>query len=113
MLGIVLWLISMATVCYFSIIPKIDFPLGFKNADLVYHFLAYLWLTCLPFLVIQRIRKAMILAFLMVPLGIGLEFIQMTLPGRFFSTMDIGANILGAIVGMFCGRYLRLSFLKE
>ena len=105
-----LWAISLGAVCYLSLTPRIEFPVDFLRADLVYHFLAYSWLSVLPFLGFQRPKPALMSAILMVPLGVSLKFAQIWVPGRLFSATDLGANIVGAFCGTVCGRYLRANF---
>ena len=72
----------------------------------MFHALAYLWLSVLPFFSIERIKVASAVALLMILLGIGLEFAQTLVPGRFFSVWDIIANSCGVALGVLCGRYL-------
>jgi hypothetical protein len=107
---IFLWAISLGAVCYLSLTPRIEFPADFWKADLVYHFLAYSWLSVLPFFGFQRPKPALMSAILMVPLGVSLEFAQIWVPGRLFSAADLGANIFGAFCGAVCGKYLRSIF---
>ena len=105
-----LWAISLVVVCYLSLKPRIEFPVDFFRADLLYHFLAYSWLSVLPFLGFQRLKSAFVSAILMVPFGVSLEFAQILVPGRLFSVTDLGANIVGVLCGVACGRYLRSNF---
>ena len=108
-----LWGISISMVCYLSIAPRVEFPVDFRWADVVYHFCAYLWLSFLPFISFRSVQGAWISALLMIPLGIGLEFGQHFVPARVFSIMDIAANSYGALVGIVCGLYLRSMFLNK
>jgi VanZ family protein len=105
-----LWGVSIGIVCYLSLTPEIELPLGFKWDDLVYHSLAYLWLSILPFLGFQGLRTAITSAFLMFPLGVGLEVAQNLVPGRFFSITDIMANSFGVFLGILLGKYIRSAF---
>ncbi len=105
-----LWSILIGIVCYLSLIPKVEFPLDFKGADLVYHTLAYFCLSILPFLGFQGRRTAIASALLMIPLGVGLEFAQNLVPGRLFSITDMIANSFGAFLGVLFGKYLRSAF---
>ncbi len=108
---LLIWIISIAFVSYLSLIPHVEFPLDFWSADLVYHALAYAWLSVLPFFVFMQLRAAQTGAVIMILLGTGLEFLQMFIPGRFFSVADMIANGFGAGAGLFFGRYLK-SFLE-
>lgn len=102
-----LWGVSIGVVCYVSLIPRVEFPLDFEGADLVYHALAYLWLSLLPFFAFGTGKRGLLAAFLMIPLGIVLEFGQTFVPGRTFSILDMVANSCGTILGILCGKYVR------
>lgn len=108
-----LWGISISMVCYLSIVPRVEFPVYFRWADVVYHFCAYLLLSFLPFIGFRNLQSAWISALLMIPLGIGLEFGQHFVPARVFSITDMAANSCGALVGIVCGLYLRPIFLNK
>jgi len=109
-----LWGVSIGMVCYLSLAPRVEFPVDFRWADVVYHFCAYLWLSFLPFIGFRGVRAGWISALLMIPLGIGLEFGQHFVPARVFSIMDMAANSCGIMVGIVCGLYLRSIFsIKE
>ena len=55
-------------------------------------------------------RIALAVAFLMLLFGIGLEYAQDFVPGRFFSVADMAANSIGVVLGVFFGRYLKPRF---
>jgi VanZ family protein len=79
----------------------------FIAADKLAHCLAYAWLAVLPFFGFVRLRAAFTAAFLMVPLGIGLEFAQRHVPGRDFSVADMIADSAGVVLGIVMARYMR------
>lgn len=95
-----LWIISVLTVIYGSLTPKFEFPYTFDYADKVYHMLSYLWLSALPFFAFTRIEAVLTGALAMIPLGIGLEFVQAYVPGRSFSVLDMAADCMGVLLGM-------------
>ena len=103
----VVWVLSIALVAYLSLSPQIDLPFGFKGIDKVYHSLAYLWLAVIPFLGFQTFKIALAGALLMIPFGIGLEYAQDYVHGRFFSVADMVANGTGVVLGMILGKYLK------
>ncbi len=75
--------------------------------DEVLHFLAFAWLA-LAFPLAFSSRLLVVLAPLMlVLLGIVSEFMQMHIPMRRFSEIDVLANTLGCIVGTLLGFLLR------
>lgn len=101
------WVLSIALVAYLSLSPQIDLPFDFRGIDKVYHSLAYLWLAAIPFLGFQSIKIALAGALLMIPFGIGLEYAQDYVPGRFFSVADMVANGTGVLLGMALGKYFK------
>ena len=103
----IVWVLSIAVVAYLSLSPKIDLPLVFSGIDKVYHSLAYLWLAVIPFLGFQGVKIALAGALLMIPLGIGLEYAQDLVHGRFFSVADMVANGTGVVLGMVLGKYVK------
>ena len=106
-LVIAVWIISVGTVSYLSVVPQVEFLFDFRWSDKLYHFLAYFWLSFLPFFGFVSAKKALAWALLMILLGIGLEFVQGFLPGRLFSIWDMVANSVGAGTGILCGMSIR------
>ena len=105
-LVVLVWIISIGTVSYLSLIPTAELPFEFRWSDKLCHSLAYLWLSVLPFYGFTKAHRAVTAAFLMIPLGVGLEIIQAFVPERLFSLSDMIANSFGASIGIFYGRYL-------
>lgn len=104
---LILWGISICIVICYSLIPQVDFPIDFWNADKLYHCTAYMWLALLPMIGFAIRRLALPAALSMIILGVLLEIGQYYIPGRTFSLLDITANSLGVILGIFLGNYLR------
>jgi VanZ family protein len=101
------WIISILLVSYYSLTPRLEFPVDFWNADKVYHLLAYGWLAILPIFGYATKKRALIASVSMIFLGIGLEIGQFFVPGRTFSFLDILANSLGVFIGIGLGLYLQ------
>ena len=99
---IMVWILSIGTVSYLSLIPQTEFLCYFRWSDKLYHFLAYVWLSALPFFGFADTKKTLKWSLSMILLGIGLEFAQSFVPGRLFSIWDMIANSLGAITGILC-----------
>ena len=95
-----LWFLSIILVTYLSVVPRLQIPYEFSGADKLGHFLAYLWLGILPFFGFETRRAAVAGALLMILLGIGLEFAQMSVPGRNFSLADMAADSAGVASGI-------------
>jgi len=104
---LLLWGISICVVIYYSLIPQVEFPIDFWNADKLYHCAAYGWLAVLPILGLAKRRLAMSAALSMIILGVLMEIGQHFVPGRTFSLLDIAANSLGVVLGIFLGNYVR------
>jgi glycopeptide antibiotics resistance protein len=103
----VIWIGSICIVSFYSLIPRVEFPIDFWQADKVYHFIAYSWLAILPMIGYKKRRFAAAASFSMILLGISLEIGQLYVPGRLFSLADIAMNTAGVILGFFCGDYSR------
>jgi VanZ family protein len=102
-----LWGASIGAVIFLSLLPRVDLPVDFWNADKLYHCAAYSWLALLPVIGFSDWRTALTAAFSMIILGLLLETGQYFIPGRMFSVPDILANTLGVILGILLGNYLR------
>ena len=108
----VIWISSIFLVSYFSLIPRIDLPQTFSGADKIVHFLAYFWLSAVPFFGFSEIKRAIKAALWMIGLGIGLEFGQIWVPGRQLSLMDMIANSAGVAVGILLMRNVLRPHLR-
>ena len=106
------WFLSIILVSYLSLIPQIEISYEFSGMDKAFHFLAYLWLAVLPFFGFKPFKMVVTGALLMIPLGIGLEFAQGFVPGRFLSVADMIADSAGVASGLLLGSYLK-SFQKS
>lgn len=98
----VLWGLSVVLVAVLSLLPKAAPVVDFPQSDKVAHCLAYAWLACLAASAWSG-RAASVRVWAVLALGIGLEFAQAFVPGRFFSLLDIGANALGVVLGWWLG----------
>ena len=107
---LLLWGISICIVIYYSLIPKVEFPINFWNADKLYHCAAYGWLALLPMIGFAIRRVALTAALSMIILGVLLEIGQYYIPSRSFELLDIMANSLGVILGIFLGHYLKKRY---
>ena len=102
-----LWFVSIFIVVFYSLIPRMEFPVDFWNADKLYHCAGYCWLAVLPMMGITIRRTALLSAFSMIILGVLLEIGQYYVPGRLFSFLDITSNTVGVFLGMIWGNYMR------
>lgn len=104
---LVVWAVSVGAVCYYSLIPHLELPVDFWNADKLYHFAAYAWLATLPMVGLRTRKVAVATALSMLILGMLLEAGQSYFPGRIASFIDALANSLGVLVGLVGGNSLR------
>lgn len=77
----------------------------FNHSDLLLHCLAYAWLAALPRLALAR--DGLPWAWRMAFLGAGLELAQGLVPQRTPSMLDLLANCLGVLAGVWLGGRLR------
>ncbi len=109
----IVWCISICAVSYFSLIPQLELPVDFWNADKAYHCAAYAWLSALAMLSFPIRRLALSSALFMIILGILLEIGQHFIPGRSFSLLDMAANSLGVFLGIFSTLYSTRRLLEK
>ena len=102
-----LWFGSIFIVVFYSLFPRMEFPVDFWNADKLYHCAAYSWLAVLPMIGFAIRPTALLAAFSMIILGVLLEIGQYYVPGRLFSFWDITSNTVGVFLGIILGNYVR------
>ncbi|MBU0544454.1 MAG: VanZ family protein [Proteobacteria bacterium] len=107
----IIWAVSAGVVIFCSLVPRVEFPVDFWQADKVYHLIAYCWLSILPLVGYSERKIALKASLSMIILGILLEIGQLYVPGRTLSVADISMNTLGVILGIFAGDHLRRSYL--
>jgi VanZ family protein len=100
--ALVLWGISITVIVVLSLHPRWG-PPGGMHLDKLFHTLGYFTVAALPFLAFTTRGRAWRAMVLMLPLGIGLEFLQGYVPGRSSDVMDMVANTAGVIMGGFSG----------
>ena len=82
------WSVLLIAVIVLSLHPAPGLPTG-HGIDKALHLVGYFFLAVLPFAGFGRWRLALGLSLLMLPLGIGLEFVQDMIPGRVREVMDM------------------------
>lgn len=108
----VVWFSSIAAVVIGSLTPGVELPVGFWNADKLVHLFSYLWLALLPTLIVKSKNRILILSGGLILLGCILEIGQMYVPGRMFSSADMGANAAGVFIGFPLGKRCRSRFWR-
>jgi len=94
------WLVSVAGTIYVSLLPRLELPIEFWNADKLYHAATYAWLGGLPLWAFVHGGRARAAAYAMIVLGGLLEWGQSFVPGRSASLGDATANAFGVFVGI-------------
>lgn len=108
-LVLLVWVCSVAETIHVSLLPRIELPVNFWNADKFYHLVTYAWLGALPLFVFVSRKRAQAAAYAMIGLGVLLEWAQASIPGRSASFLDALANA----VGVFCGVRMALALLTR
>ena len=100
------WLFSVASTIYLSLLPGLELPFNFWSADKVYHVLCYAWLGALPLVAFAKGDTARNVAYCMIPMGGLIEWGQSFVPGRASSMLDAVANAVGVFLGMWIAQTL-------
>lgn len=107
------WLLSTAVIAYLSLLPGVELPVSFWNADKVYHCLAYAWLGALPLWAFARSDRGRAVAYAMVVFGGLIEWGQSFVPGRTASVGDAVANAVGVFLGIWLAEGLKARLLAR
>ncbi len=100
------WSVLLIAVIVLSLHPAPGLPTG-HGIDKALHLVGYFFLAVLPFAGFGHWRTSLGLSLLMLPLGIGLEFVQDMIPGRVKEGLDMVANGAGVFLGLCLGRPAR------
>ena len=100
------WIFSVASTIYLSLLPGLEQPLKFWNSDKLYHMLCYAWLGALPLVAFAKGDTARNAAYCMIPLGGLIEWGQSFVPGRTSSMLDAVFNAVGVFLGIWLAETL-------
>ena len=100
-----LWLGLLAFVLVMALLPGRFVPDWAHGKEL--HFLAYAVLAAVALAVIRRRRIAWLAVATTLVLSIGLEYVQLFIPGRTFELSDMVASVSGLAAGVLVGLILR------
>lgn len=103
------WLAVLAAVCIESLIPHASLPDGKFSLGFAARVIAFFVLAFFPVLTFPRLRNGIYAALSMALLGIVLEYLQQSVPGRHFSTQDMIANNVGVVLGFVVGLIVRMK----
>jgi VanZ family protein len=108
-LSIILWLVILVGITAGSLVPKMSPPGEQFGIDKILHAFFFLLLAALPLYGIPERKTALLVALSVAPYGYLLEYMQRSVPGREFSALDLIANNLGALAGLFIGGIIRIK----
>ena len=108
---IAFWL-TFLILLYLTLSPQIASPIQVDNIDKVYHVIAFAGFT---FIYAAAFSTTILfkVAFNSTCLGITIELLQITIPGRGFSFGDMAADFVGVIVGIFVISRFRLNTVSK
>lgn len=106
------WLVGVAMLIIGSLIPDASFtePDAGFGIDKIFRLLAFGLLSFYPVAYFFSIKRGLIMASFVAPLGFLLEVAQKYIPGRDFSPEDMIANNIGAIIGIVFAVAIRTFF---
>jgi VanZ family protein len=103
-----LWLaigfLLVGVVCFLTLTPSPPDMGDFPESDKIGHFIAYSFLMLWFGFIYLRGRRYMRVGLAFIVMGIVLELIQGVLDYRSFSTLDMGANACGVMIGWLLAR---------
>lgn len=102
------WLVMLVAVCLESLIPHASLPGPKFPISSVVRVVVFFLLAFLPMLDFPRLRHAIYVALSMALVGLLLEYLQRSIPGRHFSTVDMIANNVGVLLGFIVGFIVRM-----
>ncbi len=103
------WLMLVAAVCVGSIVPHGGLPKGPIRLGIPVRMILFFLLASIPLYDFHKLRNAMYAALSMAMLGILLEFMQRSVPGREYSAVDMVANNVGVLLGFAVGFVVRIK----
>jgi VanZ family protein len=103
-----LWLaigfLLVGVICFLTLIPSPPDMGDFPESDKIGHFIAYSALMLWFGFIYSRGKQYMRVGLAFIVMGIALELIQGMLGYRNFSTLDMGANACGVMIGWLLAR---------
>ncbi len=94
------WIACAVATAWVSLLPDVNLPVDFWNADKLYHMAAYVGLGGLPLLAFASRSRALAASYAAIFMGALLEWGQSFVPGREASMGDAVANAVGVFVGI-------------
>lgn len=106
-----LWVLVAALVALLYLLPETK-PPGAYEFDKGAHLIAFAAIGFPAWFIARRRRAFLLLVSADLALGITLEFLQASVPGRDFSHFDMLANVVGIAIGATLGIYMEQIFAR-
>jgi hypothetical protein len=105
---VLLWMALMIGTFWGELLPGGSAVLNLVGllSDKLVHFSSYTLLAFIPAMGFRR-PAGIACALAMIPVGVGLEFLQRMVPGRSFEIADMAANTLGVLAGLSAATFFR------
>ena len=97
--------LGVLAVAWLSLVPQMPIPQGIHIGDKIGHGLAYAALAFTA-TALMTPRTKLALGTAVLAFGIAMELAQGAVPGRTQELADVGANIVGMLLGIFCALLL-------
>ena len=105
-------LLQITFIYYLCLKESLDAPPLFLHQDKAFHFSAYFLLAGYLFSILKEelLWKLFLSLFLM---GLSIELLQLTTKTRSYENLDLVANTLGIVMGIFISKFIRLQRLLQ
>ena len=97
--------LAVLVVAWLSLLPQMPIPQGLQVGDKIGHGLAYAALGFMATALMTPLAK-LVLGTAVLAFGIAMEFAQGAVAGRTQELADVGANIVGMLLGILCALLL-------
>ena len=101
---------SLLVISYLAFVPK-EYPPALSVSDKLNHVAAFLALAFLTDFSFPKIRNILRKTWPLLVYGVGIEIVQIFLPFRHFSLLDVLADAAGLLVYSLCS-YIYLHYIK-
>ena len=84
--------------------------LGIEGSDKILHMFAFMLLTIIPVIAMDKMRNIVMGVTSVLLIGIGIELAQLYIPTRYPEVMDAMFNVMGVTIGTMIGFSLRSTY---
>jgi len=101
------WML-LAIILYFTLTPDVVSGIEIPHLDKAFHFFAFVLFTFVFKMAYYRVHTLLIIAISCL-LGLGIEILQLYIPGRSYSFLDLLADTMGTLAGFWLARFLYIQ----